>query len=452
MKVVRSSKFRHVFGTPAKREACFDGVKASRSAWDSNKVKASTKYLGLLWDAAGGGAFAVIPLEQTGKVAASLPLVVGHKAEVLDIDFSPMHDSLVASASEDAYVKIWKIPEGGFKASQSDPIQTLSGHRRKVGTTDFNPVAANILATSSTDFEVRVWDIEAGAAKCVLGGLHSDIIMSASWSHNGSLLATSSKDKKIRVLDPRGSKVVAEKEAHAGTKGSRVIYLGKTDKLLSVGFSKTSERQYAMWDPRKIDEPLTTENIDTSAGILMPFYDNDLNVLFLAGKGDGNIRYYEITNDDKFVYYLSEYKSNVPQRGLAQLPKRAVDVSTCEVDRMFKVTGDGKMVEPISFQVPRKSDLFQDDIFPDTFSGEPSLTAEEWVSGKAAEPKLRSLAPGFVAKKRDDSFNPVVQKVEEGPKNEKELRDEYEKLKNRVAYLEAELVKRDARIKQLEGH
>ena len=43
----------------------------------------------------------------------------------------------------------------------------------------------------------------------------------------------------------------------------------------------------------------------------------------------------------------------------------------------------------------------------------------------------------------------MVQKVEEGPQTEKELREAYEKLKTRVAYLEAELVKRDAKIKEL---
>jgi hypothetical protein len=40
---------------------------------------------------------------------------------------------------------------------------------------------------------------------------------------------------------------------------------------------------------------------------------------------DGNIRYFEYTND-KFEY-LSEYKSADPQRGLAFVPKRGVNVS-----------------------------------------------------------------------------------------------------------------------------
>jgi len=61
------------------------------------------------------------------------------------------------------------------------------------------------------------------------------------------------------------------------------------------------------------------------------------------------------------------------------------------------------------------------------------------------------LAPGHVVKEKSTTeFVPVAQKVE-GPQNEKELRDEYEKLKTRVAYLEAEIVKRDAKIKDLEG-
>jgi len=40
---------------------------------------------------------------------------------------------------------------------------------------------------------------------------------------------------------------------------------------------------------------------------------------------DGNIRYFEYEND-KFEF-LSEYKSGDPQRGMAFLPRRGVNVS-----------------------------------------------------------------------------------------------------------------------------
>ena len=42
-------------------------------------------------------------------------------------------------------------------------------------------------------------------------------------------------------------------------------------------------------------------------------------------RSDGNIRYYEYEND-KFEY-LSEYKSPDPQRGIAFLPRRGINVS-----------------------------------------------------------------------------------------------------------------------------
>jgi len=448
-RIVRASKYRNVFGAQPKKEHTYDGLKVSRSAWDSNKIKVNPKFVAVLWEASGGGAFAVIPQENQGKVKADLPVVCGHKAEVLDVDFNPFNDNLIASVSEDGYAKIWSIPEGGYKTNETNAVQTLSGHKRKVGTCDFHPLASNVLATTASDFEVRFWDVEKGKCQLNVPG-HADVIQCSAWSYDGTSFATTCKDRKMRLLDPRGNKVVAEKEAHAGSKGSRVIFLGKTSNVFTIGFSKTSQRQYAIWDQRNLDAPLFAEDIDTAAGMLMPLFDADINMLYLAGKGDGNIRYYEITGDEKVIYALSEYKSNVPQRGVALLPKRGVDVSVNEVARIYKISGDGKNVEPISFQVPRKSDQFQDDIYPDTFSGEASLTSDDWFGGKNADYKTRSMAPGFVAKPKVQDFKPQVHE-EEGPKTEKELREEFEKLKKRVTYLEGEVTRRDARIKELES-
>jgi hypothetical protein len=35
---------------------------------------------------------------------------------------------------------------------------------------------------------------------------------------------------------------------------------------------------------RNLNDPLKMENIDSSSGILIPFYDPDTNIVFLAGK------------------------------------------------------------------------------------------------------------------------------------------------------------------------
>jgi len=447
-RVVRASKYRHVFGTPFKKEECYDELKATRSAWDTNYVAANPTYFAVLWESGGGGSFCVYPWSAPkGKIDPKLPLVTGHTSAVLDIDFHPFNDNLIASVSEDCTGKIWGIPEGGLTTNLTEPLQTLKGHRRKVGTVKFNPVANNILATSSGDFSVKIWDIEKGTANLSVEGQHSDLILSVDWNHNGSMLATTSKDKRVRVVDPRTEKVVQEVEAHQGIKGSRVIWLGNKEKLFSVGATKSSEREYCIWDPRDLSAPLARAAIDTASGSIMPFYDNDTSILFLAGKGDGNIRYYEVVDEAPYVHFLSEYKSSTPQRGIAMMPKRAVNVSECEIVRLLKL--GTKTLEPISFNVPRKSDLFQDDIFPDCYAGEPSLSSAEWLSGKNAAPKTVSLQGGFVAKEKPTINFEKVAEVK--PMSDKELKEEIDRLTKRVGYLESELVKKDTRIKELEG-
>lgn len=447
-KIVRSSKYRHVFGQVAKKEECYDELKATRSAWDSNFIVANPKYFAVLYEAAGGGSFAVVPYTTKGKVPPSLPLIAGHKLPVLDIDFHPFNDNLIASVSEDCYGKIWGIPEGGLKETMTEPLQTLSGHRRKVGTARFHPTANNTLLTSAADFAVKVWDIEKGKDVLSVDAQHSDVINACEWNFNGSLAVSACKDKKIRVIDPRHNQIVAETEAHQGTKAPRAIWLGNKEKILSVGFTKTSEREYALWDPKKLSEPITRQNIDSASGTIMAFYDNDTGLVFLAGKGDGNIRYYEVVDDATSLYYLSEFKSASPQRGGCFVPKRVLNVSDCEIVRFLKL--GTKLVEPISFQVPRKSDIFQDDLYPDCFSGEFALTADEWLSGKDANPKTASLQGGFVQKEKSADFKPEKQ-AEEKQMTEKEMKEAIQNLTNRISYLEAELVKKDARIKELES-
>ena len=90
----------------------------------------------------------------------------------------------------------------------------------------------------------------------------------------------------------------------------------------------------------------------------MPIFDADTNVLYLCGKGDGNVRYYEFVNHDPWMFGLSEFRSTTSCKGMCMVPKRANDVMSCETARLLKLTpSDG--VQKLSFTVPRKSDAFQ---------------------------------------------------------------------------------------------
>jgi len=242
-----------------------------------------------------------------------------------------------------------------------------------------------------------------------------------------------------------------ETNSHEGTKSQRAIWLGDTNRIATTGFSKTSDRQLFIRDTNNFGEALVNENIDTSAGTIMPFYDEDTKMLYLGGKGDGNIRYFEMVDEKPWQFALSEFKSNEPQRGVAFVPKRAVNVTQVEVARAYKL--HTSMVEPISFQVPRKSDQFQEDIFPPAISGEASMSADAFWGGKNDAPKRVSLEKGFTAGVRKDinfSSARVEDEKNPEPKNEKELREAYYKLKKENEDLLNKLALKDVQIRQLE--
>uniref|UniRef100_A0A8C3CFZ8 Coronin n=1 Tax=Cairina moschata TaxID=8855 RepID=A0A8C3CFZ8_CAIMO len=353
-RVVRQSKFRHVFGQPVKADQMYEDIRVSKVTWDSSFCAVNPKFLAIIVESGGGGAFIVLPLAKTGRVDKNHPLVTGHTAPVLDIDWCPHNDNVIASASEDTTVMVWQIPDYVPVRSITEPVVTLEGHSKRVGIISWHPTARNVLLSAGCDNLVILWNVGTGEMLLALEDMHTDLIYNVGWNRNGSLLVTTCKDKKVRVIDPRKQQVVAN----------------------------------------NFEEPIALQEMDTSNGVLLPFYDADSSIVYLCGKGDSSIRYFEITDEAPYVHYLNTYSSKEPQRGMGFMPKRGLDVSKCEIARFFKL--HERKCEPIVMTVPRKSDLFQDDLYPDTPGPEPALEADEWLSGKDAEPILISLRDGYV--------------------------------------------------------
>lgn len=393
-RVVRDSKFRHVFGQALRKEQCYDNIRITKNSWDSNFCAVNPKFLAIVTEAAGGGAFLVITLKQTGKIDPNAPLVAGHKGAVLDIQWSPFDDHIIASASDDAIVRVWQIPEGGLTETLTEPAAELVGHQRRVGMVLWHPSAQNILLSSGSDNRIIIWDVGTAEAVTVID--HPDLAFHCAWNWDGSRLATTCKDKKIRIYDARTGECEAEGEGHEGAKPQRIVYL-KNDLILTTGFSRMSERQYALRKDSNLKETIVMEVLDTSNGVLFPFYDPDVNLLYLCAKGDSNLRYFEITEEAPYIHYINTYQSPEPQRGMGCMPKRGCDVLSCEIARFYKLHTKG-LCEVLSFTVPRKSDLFQDDIYPDTMADVPALTAEEWIAGETRPPVLFSPREGYQAK------------------------------------------------------
>ncbi|XP_054852078.1 coronin-1C isoform X2 [Eublepharis macularius] len=364
-RVVRQSKFRHVFGQAVKNDQCYDDIRVSRVTWDSSFCAVNPKFVAIIIEASGGGAFLVLPLHKTGRIDKSYPTVCGHTGPVLDIDWCPHNDQVIASGSEDCTVMVWQIPENGLTLSLTEPVVVLEGHSKRVGIVAWHPTARNVLLSAGCDNAIIIWNVGTGEPLINLDDMHQDMIYNVSWNRNGSLICTASKDKKVRIIDPRKQEIVAEKErAHEGARPMRAIFLSDGN-VFTTGFSRMSERQLALWNP-----------------------------------GDSSIRYFEITDESPYVHYLNTFSSKEPQRGMGFMPKRGLDVNKCEIARFFKL--HERKCEPIIMTVPRKSDLFQDDLYPDTAGPEAAVEAEEWFEGKNADPILISLKHGYIPGKNRD--------------------------------------------------
>uniref|UniRef100_A0AAY5LC87 Coronin n=1 Tax=Esox lucius TaxID=8010 RepID=A0AAY5LC87_ESOLU len=364
--VVRQSKFRHVFAQAWKAEHCIDDVRVSRVTWDGPLCAVNPKFTAVIIESGGGGAFLVLPLNKSGRIDQATPTVCGHAAPVLDVQWCPHDDNVIASGSEDCTVKVWQIPDGGLTGPMTDPVATLEAHSKRVGILAWHPTAFNILLTAGCDNLVCVWDVGTGELVYQIADAHPDLIYSVSWNRDGSAICTVCKDKALRVIDPRRGTVLK----------------------------------------RDMSEPMAVQEMDTSNGVLLPYYDPDTNMVYLCGKGDCTIRYFEVTDESPYVHFLSLYSSKEPQRGAGFLSKRGVDVNKCEIARFYKL--HERKVEPISMTVPRKSDLFQGDLYPNTASVEPSLLAEDWIAGQDAPPLLVSLSGGYAgapSKNRDTLRN-----------------------------------------------
>jgi len=394
MNIVRQTKFSNIFGKPDMKNSWYTNLKVNNDAMLTRTLAVNNKFFAVPWEGV-AGRIGVFPLARKGKFPDKGLSVVETGAKVLDFEFNPFNQRMLVTAGENGHIKVWQIPsdtglmdmQGNLREATAD----LLSHSHKVVSVDFHPLANNLLISTSGDLTAKLWDLARGQDVLTLKGF-SDLVTSVTWNWNGSLMATDSRDRKIRLFDPRQNRVIFETEDIGGAQGSAVTWLGNRDHLCCVGFTKQSERRMDILDIRSPSQRLASQTIDQGSGFLTPFFDNDTGVLLLWGKGDGKIIFYEVVNESPFVYPLVEYKTNVPQIGIALQHKTQCNVREVEIFRLFKLTLDTLI--PISICVPRtKKEYFQDDVYPPTRALEPVLSAEEWFGGQNGEPKLISLQP-----------------------------------------------------------
>ncbi len=144
----------------------------------------------------------------------------GHRDGVRAVKFHPVY-SLVATASEDATIKVWSVTTPSAldgcsrmlltccfvgvcvdRDYESGRIErTLQGHQDSVQDLDFNP-AGTLLASCSADLSVKLWNFESSEYPCskTLQG-HDHSVSAVAWLPTGDFLLSASRDKSIKLWE-----------------------------------------------------------------------------------------------------------------------------------------------------------------------------------------------------------------------------------------------------------
>lgn len=207
---LRASKYRNTTSNVYRSEYQYPDLSLSTASGDGAVVAGNLWWMALSWHSNVGGSIAILPADEPGRRSVKPNLLNGHSGQINDLAWNPFHEWILASGASDGLAKVWKLPENGLTSDSNDALVTLSGHGKRVDTLAWHPSAINILATGGSDNTIRVWDINDASSGEKLKVTHfSDNVDNLSWNYDGSLLAAVSRDKKLRIFDPRTTSVSA---------------------------------------------------------------------------------------------------------------------------------------------------------------------------------------------------------------------------------------------------
>jgi WD40 repeat protein len=123
-----------------------------------------------------------------------LKTLTGHTAWVRSIAFSP-DGEILASGSGDRTIKLWNITTG-------DSLKTYTAHLNGVYSVAFSP-QGDILVSGSGDYTVKLWDWHNHTCIRTLHGGHTNEVCCVAFNADGHTLACVSLDQTLKLWDCR---------------------------------------------------------------------------------------------------------------------------------------------------------------------------------------------------------------------------------------------------------
>ena len=177
----------------------------------------------------------------------------------------------LATASLDNTVKLWNVADG-------EHVGTLKGHGDGVAFVGY--LKDNRIVTASLDKSLKIWSAD-GVLEATLAG-HQDYLTCAAISRSGSIAASGSFDKTVRLWDANARGGIGILTGHEAA--VQAVALSPDGSLVVSG---GSDRSLRLWDveSRKLRIVMTGHNATIEAVAFSPQGD-----LIASGDGEGRLR------------------------------------------------------------------------------------------------------------------------------------------------------------------
>jgi WD40 repeat protein len=229
---------------------------------------------------------------------------------------------LLASASVDTVINLWKVPKKGLTSDVTDSLVALTGHTDAVNVIEFHPTTGRLILSASKDGTVKLWDIEHKTALYSAESLAN--VTGISWNDLGSEFLLSSSTENAKIHDARNKNGITA--TLANTIGHKSMFLGGTDMIMALDSHNASIR---LWDYRKSCAELATIDLPINPShTLPPCYDADVKLLYLVDKSNRLFTVFDVGVKDTYLMTRQTFKSKNHGKAICMIPKRATNIGT----------------------------------------------------------------------------------------------------------------------------
>ena len=220
---------------------------------------------------------ATVKLWETGS-GELIGTFEGHKSRVRSVTFDPP-GGMLASGSDDTTVRQWD-------ADTRKCLGTLEGHWHATRCVAFRP-SGQMLASGGDDDTIKLWEASSSMVPRTLEG-HRDWVLSVAFDPSGQVLASASADGTVKLWNVEDGKLLRSLEDHKdGVQWVAFAPSGRT--LASAGGDTTVK----LWE---VTTGKLLRTIEGHAGAVKVVAFSSNGQLLASGSDDGTIRLWSCDN------------------------------------------------------------------------------------------------------------------------------------------------------------